>query len=118
MRRKSCLWFGAALLVAFGPLSAAMAEVRPVYIAHPVPSLAYGYGKPGTFVQLETAVGVGGFLGTLAVIKVGGRPSSGMVMLAAAAVFGLFIAGFAMSRDFSHSAALLFSVLRCFALLV
>jgi predicted MFS family arabinose efflux permease len=60
------------------------------------------------FGLLETAVGVGGFLGTLAMIKVGGRPSSGIVMLAAAAVFGLFIAGFAASRDFERSAALLF----------
>jgi MFS family permease len=60
------------------------------------------------FGLLETAVGVGGFLGTLTMIKVGGRPSSGIVMLAAAAVFGLFIAGFAASRDFERAAALLF----------
>jgi MFS family permease len=60
------------------------------------------------FGFLEAAVGVGGFLGTLAMIKVASRPSSGIVMLAAAAVFGLFIAGFAASRDFERSLALLF----------
>jgi MFS family permease len=60
------------------------------------------------FGLLEAAVGVGGFLGTLAMLKVGARPSSGIVMLAAAAAFGLFIAGFAASRDFDRSAALLF----------
>ena len=37
-------------------------------------------------------------------------------MLAAAAVFGLFIAGFAMSRDFSRSAALLFCAGFCSSL--
>jgi predicted MFS family arabinose efflux permease len=49
-------------------------------------------------------------------IKVGGRPSSGIVMLAAAAVFGLFIAGFAASRDFERSAALLFCAGFCSSL--
>ncbi len=60
------------------------------------------------FGLLEASVGVGALLGTLTMIKVGGRPSSGIVMLAAAAVFGLFIAGFAASREFPLSAALLF----------
>ena len=68
------------------------------------------------FGLLETAVGVGGFLGTLSMIKVGGRPSSGIVMLAAAAIFGLFIAGFAASRDFERSAALLFCAGFCSSL--
>jgi MFS family permease len=60
------------------------------------------------FGLLETAVGIGGFLGTLSMIKVGGRPRSGIVMLAAAAAFGLFIAAFAASRSFALSSALLF----------
>jgi len=68
------------------------------------------------FGFLEAAVGIGGFLGTLAMIKLGGRPSSGIVMLAAAAVFGLFIAGFAASRDFPLSIALLFCAGFCSSL--
>jgi MFS family permease len=60
------------------------------------------------FGLLETAVGIGGFLGTLSMIKLGGRSSAGVVMLAAAALFGLFIAGFAASRNFSVSMGLLF----------
>lgn len=55
MRRKSCLWLGAALLAVSGLPPFAHAEVRPVELVRPVPSLAYGYGRPGTFVQLETA---------------------------------------------------------------
>ena len=37
------------------------------------------------FGLLEASVGIGALLGTLTMIKVGGRPSSGIVMLAAAA---------------------------------
>ena len=68
------------------------------------------------FGLLEAAVGVGALLGTLSMIKVGGRPSSGIVMLGAAAVFGLFIAGFAASRDFPLSIALLFCAGFCSSL--
>jgi MFS family permease len=68
------------------------------------------------FGFLEAAVGVGGLLGTLSMIKVGSRPSSGIVMLAAAAVFGLFIAGFAASRSFALSTALLFCAGFCSSL--
>lgn len=65
-------------------------------------------GSPG-FGLLETATGIGGFLGTLAIIKVGAGRNAGVIMLAAAAVFGLFIAGFAGSRSFPLSMALLFA---------
>jgi len=68
------------------------------------------------FGLLEAAVGVGGFLGTLSAIKMAGRSSSGIAMLAAAAIFGLFIAGFAASRDFESSAALLFCAGFCASL--
>ena len=68
------------------------------------------------FGLLETGVGVGGFLGTLSMIKVGGRPSSGIAMIAAAAVSGLFIAGFAASRSFELSVALLFCAGFCSSL--
>jgi MFS family permease len=60
------------------------------------------------FGFLQTAAGVGGFLGTLAMIRVGGRPRSGIVMLVSAATFGIFIIAFAASRSFELSCALLF----------
>jgi MFS family permease len=60
------------------------------------------------FGFLHAAAGIGGFLGTLAMIRVAGRPRSGVVMLVSAATFGIFIAGFAASRSFELSAALLF----------
>jgi MFS family permease len=68
------------------------------------------------FGLLEASVGIGALLGTLTMIKLGGRPSSGIVMLAAAAVYGLFIAGFAASREFERSAALLFCAGFCSSL--
>jgi predicted MFS family arabinose efflux permease len=68
------------------------------------------------FGLLEAAVGIGALIGTLTMIKVGSRPSSGIVMLAAAAIYGLFIAGFAASRDFERSAALLFCAGFCSSL--
>jgi MFS family permease len=60
------------------------------------------------FGLLHTAAGVGAFVGTLAMIKVAGRPRSGIVMLVSAATFGIFIVGFAASRSFELSAVLLF----------
>jgi len=60
------------------------------------------------FGFLHTAAGVGAFVGTLAMIKVAGRPRSGLVMLVSAATFGIFIVGFAASRSFELSAVLLF----------
>ena len=68
------------------------------------------------FGLLEASVGIGALLGTLTMIKVGGRPSSGIVMLAAAAIYGLFIAAFAASREFERSAALLFCAGFCSSL--
>jgi predicted MFS family arabinose efflux permease len=68
------------------------------------------------FGFLEAAVGLGGILGTLSMIKLGGRSSSGIVMLASAAVFGLFIAAFAVSRSFQLSAVLLFCAGFCSSL--
>jgi MFS family permease len=60
------------------------------------------------FGFMEAAAGVGGFLGTLAMIKIGAGRYAGPTMLAAASVFGLFIAGFAGSRSLILSMALLF----------
>jgi MFS family permease len=60
------------------------------------------------FGFMETAAGIGGFLGTLAMIKIGASRYAGPTMLAAASVFGLFIAGFAGSRSLPLSMALLF----------
>jgi MFS family permease len=61
------------------------------------------------FGLLEAAAGVGGFLGTLAIIKVGAGRYAGVIMLAAAAFFGIFVAGFAGSRSFPLSMVLLFA---------
>jgi MFS family permease len=60
------------------------------------------------FGFMETAAGFGGFLGTLAMIKLGAGRHAGAIMLAAALVFGLFIAGFAGSRSLPLSMVLLF----------
>jgi MFS family permease len=60
------------------------------------------------FGFLETAVGCGGFLGTLAMIKIGASRHAGPTMIGCAAVFGLFIAGFSASRDLLLSMAFLF----------
>ncbi len=57
---------------------------------------------------LQTAAGVGGFCGTLAMIRVGAGRHAGSVMLGAAALFGLFIAGFASSQSLAWSLGLLF----------
>lgn len=60
------------------------------------------------FGFMEAAAGLGGFLGTLAMIKIGGGRFAGPTMVAAAALFGLFIAGFAGSRHLPLSMVLLF----------
>lgn len=60
------------------------------------------------FGFMEAASGVGGLLGTLAIIKFGHGRRAGPTMIAAAAVFGLFIAGFAGSRSLPLSMAMLF----------
>ncbi len=61
------------------------------------------------FGMLEAAAGIGGFLGTLAIIKVGAGRHAGTIMLGAAALFGLFVASFAGSRTMALSLALLFA---------
>lgn len=61
------------------------------------------------FGMLEAAAGVGGLLGTLAIVRVGHGPRSGLVMLAAAGVFGLLIAAFAGSRSLPVAVGLLFA---------
>jgi MFS family permease len=60
------------------------------------------------FGLMEAAAGVGGFLGTLAMIRIGAGRYAGPTMLAAAGVFGLFICGFAGSRQLVMSMAMLF----------
>ena len=61
------------------------------------------------FGLMEAAAGVGGVLGTLAIIRIGAGRYSVVIMFAAAAVFGAFIAGFAGSRSFPLSMVLLFA---------
>jgi hypothetical protein len=60
------------------------------------------------FGAMEAAAGVGGLLGTLAIIRIGGSQRAGPFMIASAAIFGLFIAAFAVSRSLPLSMALLF----------
>jgi MFS family permease len=60
------------------------------------------------FGAMEAAIGVGGFLGTLAILKIGAGRYAGVTMLASAAIFGLFIAAFAGSRVLPLSMTFLF----------
>lgn len=53
--------------------------------------------------------GVGALLGTLSVVKIGATPYRGQWMLGSAAVFGLFVAGFALSTSFTLSLAMVFA---------
>lgn len=64
---------------------------------------------PTGFGWMEAAAGVGGFLGTFAIIRIGTGNRSGMVMSMTAALFGVCIAGFAYSRVFPLSLVLLFA---------
>ena len=64
---------------------------------------------PVGFGWMEAAAGIGGLLGTFAIIRVGTGGRAGMVMSVAAAMFGIFIAGFAYSRNFPLSLILLFA---------
>ena len=64
---------------------------------------------PTGFGWMEAAAGIGGFLGTFAIIRIGTGRRAGMTMSLAAALFGLFIAGFAYSRNFPLSLILLFA---------
>jgi MFS family permease len=60
------------------------------------------------FGFMETAIGVGGFLGTLLIIKLGAGRWAGPTMIGMAGLFGLFIAAFAASRSLALSMGLLF----------
>ena len=60
------------------------------------------------FGLMEAATGFGGFLGTLAIIKIGQSRHAGPTMIASAAGFGLLLATFAASRDLQLSMTLLF----------
>ena len=61
------------------------------------------------FGFMEAAAGVGALLGTLAIVRIGLGRHTGTVMVAAAALFGLWIAAFAVSRSLPLSMALLFA---------
>ncbi len=60
------------------------------------------------FGFMEAAAGLGALLGTVLFVRLGRGLPHGPVMLAAATVFGLLIAGFAASRSFPLSLVLLF----------
>ncbi len=74
----------------------------PVYAREVLQVGAVGFG------QMEIAAGSGALIGTFAIVRLGGHTGRGQLMLVAAAAFGLLIAGFAMSRSFPLSLALLF----------
>jgi len=60
------------------------------------------------FGFLEAATGIGGFLGTLAMIRYGNSRNAGRIMLASAAAFGVLLAAFSASRSMPQSLVLLF----------
>jgi len=68
-----------------------------------------GVGSVG-FGFMETCAGVGALLGTLSVVRLGAGRHRGRVMIFAAMLFGLLVAGFAASTWFSLSLAMLFAV--------
>jgi MFS family permease len=61
------------------------------------------------FGWMEAATGLGGFLGTLAIIKLGQTRHAGPTMIGSAALFGLLLAAFSTSRELSWSMTLLFA---------
>ncbi len=61
------------------------------------------------FGWMEAATGFGGFLGTLAIIKLGQTRHAGPTMIASAALFGVLLAAFSTSRELSWSMTLLFA---------
>ncbi len=61
------------------------------------------------FGYLEAAAGVGALLGTLAIVRIPTGRHAGTVMIGAAGLFGLGIAGFAASTTLALSLALLFA---------
>lgn len=75
-----------------------------------LPIFAFDVLDVGTrgFAFMETAAGLGALLGTIAIVRLGTSARRGPLMLIAAAAFGVLIAGFAASRSFPLSLALLF----------
>lgn len=65
-------------------------------------------GNLDMFGPLEAATGIGALLGTFAIVRIGMGPRSGQIMLLAAALFGVLVAGFAATRWLPLSFALLF----------
>lgn len=61
------------------------------------------------FGFMETAAGLGSLLGTLAIVRLGRNVPYGPAMLAAATLFGLAIAGFAVSRSIPLALVCLFT---------
>ncbi|MEE9280157.1 MAG: MFS transporter [Myxococcota bacterium] len=61
------------------------------------------------FGYLEAAAGSGALLGTLSIMRIRTGRYTGAVMVGAAVMFGLWIAGFSASRSLSLSMALLFA---------
>jgi MFS family permease len=60
------------------------------------------------FGLMEGSIGLGAFLGTLSIMKLGAGRFAGVVMLVSAGAFGLFIAAFAASRLMPLSLGFLF----------
>lgn len=68
------------------------------------------------FGFMEAAAGLGAVSGTIAMVRLGVGGRIGIVMLAAAGAFGLFIAAFTVSRSLPLSMALLFVAGFCAAI--
>ncbi len=64
---------------------------------------------PTGFGLMETAAGIGALLGTLAIARMKSQAHYGPTMLVSAALFGLLIAAFAVSRSLPLSMVLLFA---------
>ena len=75
----------------------------PVYAEDIMGVDAWGFGL------MEAAPGVGALIGTFAIVKIGAGKRAGVVMLGAAAIYGLWVAAFAASRVLPLSMALLFA---------
>lgn len=75
----------------------------PIFADDILHSGAQGFGF------MEAAAGIGALLGTLAIVRIGMGRHTGTVMIASAALFGVWIAAFAVSRSLPLSMALLFA---------
>ena len=61
------------------------------------------------FGFMEAASGVGALAATLVILRVGVGPRAGPTMLVAAAIFGVIVAGFAITEALPHAVLLLFA---------